>query len=172
MKKELVSQTLTGTQKSICIIPELLYKGFLSKKIGEEVVSEHGGQTTRWYEVKTGSDDKTEKVCVIFTEQMDGDAMETKFALMPWYPRDEHYRNFYDLEILAKPESKGWTLSEGSRFIETLSWNTQVVNNHPLLVNHPMTDWVAAALLETRRLLKSLDLVRQEFIDHAPKPPR
>lgn len=172
----MVSPPLSDEQISITEIPRELYSLFYSQKIGDERKTETWGEIRLWFELPTNADDKTDKVIAVFIERYDGDALETKFALMPWYPTsEEHFGESYDFEIFAKPQSIGWTPWEGNRFIEVLSYQTKDSNSSNLLVaNHPMTDYVALELNEMRKLLKEKAplIVRQEFIDNAPKPPR
>jgi hypothetical protein len=172
IRKRLISPALSGNQFSITEIPRKLYAHFYKNRIGNEVKTETWGEIRLWFELPTNSNDKTDKVIAVFTEMNDNEAIETKFALMPWYPADEHFGNLYDFEIFAVPQSKGWSHGEGNRFIETLSYQTKNDLNHPLVANHPMVDYIAQALIEMRNILKDPVIVRQEFIDNAPKPPR
>lgn len=172
IQKKLISPELSGNQFSITEIPRKLYAHFYPNRIGNEIKTETMGEIRLWFELPTNPNDKTDKVIAVFTELNDDEAIETKFALMPWYPSDEHYRDSYDFEIFAVPQSKGWSLSEGCRFIETLSYQTKNSIRNPLIANHPLVDYIALALIEMRNLLKNYKIVRQEFIDNAPKPPR
>ena len=172
MEKELVSKPLLTDQISITEITRELYKHFFVKKISEEIKTETNGEIRLWCELSVNSNNKTDKVIMVFTEEFDGDAVQTKFAFMSWFPQNEHYRDFYDFEIFAVPQSKGWSLGEGSRFTEVLSYRTQSINSRPLDANHPMTDYIALALTKMMSLIKNLKIVQQEFIDHAAKAPR
>ncbi len=171
IQKKLASPKLSTGQISITEIPRKLYYHFYSSRIGNEVTTETGGEIRLWFELPTNSTDKNDKVIVVFTELNDGEAVETKFALMTWYPNDDHYRNTYDFEIFAIPQSRGWSHSEGSRFIETLSYQTKNSVTNPLVANHPLVDYIALALIEMRNLLKDTSIVCREFIDNAPKSP-
>lgn len=174
IRKKLVAPVLLNNQMSITEIPRKLYEHFSVKKITGETKTETNGEIRLWCELPINSTDKTDKVIAIFTERDDGDAIETKFALTPWYPDDEHYGDSYDFEIFAIPQSKGWSHGKGSRFIEVLSYQTKNCIRNPLVANHPLADYIALALIKMRNLLKvhASEIVRQEFIDNAPKAPR
>lgn len=171
---KLATPALSKNQISITEIPRELYSHFYSKKIGDVIKTETWGETRLWFELPVSDDDKTDKVIAIFTERSTGISVETRFALMPWYPGSgkDDFGGSYDFEIFAKPQSKGWTLGEGNRSIEVLSYQTKNSIRNPLVANHPMVDYIAMAIVEMRRLLKEKAsmIVRQEFIDNAPKP--
>ncbi|HEY0980001.1 MAG TPA: hypothetical protein VGE18_01175 [Candidatus Paceibacterota bacterium] len=173
MEKKLASPPLVIDQDSITEIPRKLYEFFYKQRIGESVKTEEGPEMRVWCELPAHSKNKKDKVIVVFTESIDGDSTETRCAFTRAYPCEVNHANVYEFEIFARPESKGWKYSEGSRFIETLSYRTYPINGKTLPADHPMTDYVAQALLKMRRLIKGRPgIIRQEFVDHAAKAPR
>ncbi len=160
-------------QDSITEIPRKLYEFFYKQRIGESVKTEEGPEMRVWCELPAHSKNKKDKVIVVFTESFDGDSTETRLAFTPGYPSDVNHANFYEFEILARPESKGWSHGEGGRFIETLSYRTNPVNGYTLNWEHPITDYIVQALVKMRRMIKDRHgIIRQEFVDHAARPPR
>lgn len=171
MEKILATPELTHDQCSITEVPRQLYQSFYKKKIGTELKTETNGEIRLWFELPTESE--TEKVIAIFTELFDGDAVKTRFALLSWYPPEEEFRASYDFEIFSEPQSRGWSHSEGSRFVEGLFYKTKnSIYEQPLIANHPLVDYVSQALIKMRQLMRNQSIVCQEFIDNAKRPPR
>lgn len=171
MEKKLITHKLTQGQESITEIPRKLYSHFYKKKISDEIKTETNGEIRLWFNLPT--EIQTEKVIAIFTEEFDGDAVQTKFALKTYYPSEEEYRNSYEFEIFSKPHSKGWNHSEGNRFIEKLYYRTnKSIHEEPLVANHSIVDYISQSLCEMRVLLKNTELVSREFIDNAKSSPK
>lgn len=171
VRKKFVGEKLSLNQTSISEIPFLLYEFFASKRISTKTNSNAGEETKYWYELPASQPEKG-RVIAIYTEQKDGDAIETKFALSSWPPRPEEYREFYDFEIAVILKSEGWSHSEGNRFRESLIYRTKNNLNSPLEVNHSMTVYVAGALAQATLFLEDSKFVQCQFVDNNPNPPR
>lgn len=174
--KKLITPPLVKNQISVTEIPKKLYEYFLAKKITEEIKIEHyTGIVGRWCELVTDSKNERQKVILCLIERTDGDAAEVKFCLHSWYPKDNlYFGDDHDFEIFAVPESRGWNCIDGESFEEVLSYQTKNSIQNRILANHPITEYIALALLEMKSLLqvKTFEIVQQKFVDNDLTPPR
>ncbi|MDE2031035.1 MAG: hypothetical protein KGI58_02110 [Patescibacteria group bacterium] len=169
IRKKLISPKLLSDQISITEIPKKIYEHFYTKRISEEIKRiESDGKIRLWYRLQIKPEYKNDQVIASFIKRDDGDAIETRFTLMTWYPPLERFGDPYDFEIFSNLQSRGWSHNDGNRFIEVLSYRTNTINNHAIEANHSLTDYVAMALIEMRNLLMDKKIVQQEFIDNSP----
>lgn len=171
--KKLVNAQANKLGESITEIPRKIYSHFYKNKIGNEIKTETCGEIRLWCELYSTPDKRNEKVIAIFTEEFDGDSVKTKFALSTWYPTEGTCHECYEFEIIAEPQSRGWSLGTGSEFTEDLYYKTKShTYDRAVPASHPIVKYIILALTEMIRCSSNPSIVRREFIDNAPKPPR
>lgn len=172
VRKKFVGEELSPDQSSISDIPSLLYKYFSSKKISASKRTIAGEEIKYWCELPVSQLEKGRAIA-IYTERKDGDAVETKFALGSWPPRDEEYREFYDFEIAVVLSGEGWSHNDGNKFKETLIYRTNKNSlGCPLPIDHSITVYVAEALAQAILFIQDSKFVQRQFVDNNPNSPR
>lgn len=158
-----VSPPLTENQYSVTAIPRKIYDEFSQAR---GISEEHISGSSRWRELRIdGNTNPQIKVCMLYTEEQDGEATYTKFALITWIPFHTDYRHLFEFEIKGEVSSEGRSDSKGNKlFKEVLTFDFHETNDSKM-VEHPITWYIAMALRKARVLHSKPNVVSQQFID-------